>query len=70
MNAVDRAVRLSGGFGLVFSLTQVSENNRNSSMVSLLYLLPVTIHDVHTVPDIIKFTYYHCTSIDYSILCE
>ena len=23
-----------------------------------------------TVSDIIKFTYYHCTSIDYSILCE
>ena len=23
-----------------------------------------------TVPDIIKFTYYHCTSIDYSVLCE
>ena len=25
---------------------------------------------VYTVPDIIKFTYYHCTSIDYSVLCE
>ena len=24
----------------------------------------------HTVPDIIKFTYYHCTSIDYSVHCE
>ena len=23
-----------------------------------------------TIPDIIKFTYYHCTSIDYSVLCE
>ena len=22
------------------------------------------------VPYIIKFTYYHCTSIDYSVLCE
>ena len=24
----------------------------------------------YTVPDIIKFTYYHCTSIDYSVHCE
>ena len=24
----------------------------------------------YTVPNIIKFTYYHCTSIDYSVLCE
>ena len=24
----------------------------------------------YAVPDIIKFTYYHCTSIDYSVLCE
>ena len=23
-----------------------------------------------TVPDIIKFTYYNCTFIDYSVLCE
>ena len=29
----------------------------------------VLIH-VYTVPDIIKFTYYHCTSIDYSVHCE
>ena len=26
--------------------------------------------NVHVVPDIIKFTYYHCTSIDYSVHCE
>ena len=25
---------------------------------------------VVTVPDIIWFTYYHCTSFDYSVLCE
>ena len=25
---------------------------------------------VKTLPDIIKFTYYHCTSIDYSVLYE
>ena len=29
------------------------------------------IHNIlWIVPDIIKFTYYHCTSIDYSVLCE
>ena len=22
------------------------------------------------IPDIIMFTYYHCTSIDYNVLCE
>ena len=25
---------------------------------------------MYVVPDIIKFTYYHCTSIDYSVLCN
>ena len=25
---------------------------------------------MYTVPDIIMFTYYHCTSIDYGVLCE
>ena len=24
----------------------------------------------NVVSDIIKFTFYHCTSIDYSVLCE
>ena len=32
---------------------------------SKLYLL-----HLYTVTDIIKFTFYHCTSIDYSVLCE
>ena len=26
------------------------------------------LHGINTVPDIIKFTYYHCTSIDYSYI--
>ena len=25
---------------------------------------------LYTVPESIKFAYYHCTSIDYSVLCE
>ena len=28
------------------------------------------VYTVVTVPDIIKFTYYHRNSIDYSVLCE
>ena len=27
----------------------------------------ILVQLVHTVPDIIKFTYYHCASIDYSV---
>ena len=37
----------------------------------IIYILEVRIIDIlYIVPDIIKFTYYHCTSIDYNVLCE
>ena len=44
------------------------------SLTALLNWLKVSSQCRHTtlftVPDIIKFTYYHCTSIDYSVLYE
>ena len=37
----------------------------------IIYILEVRIIDIlYIIPDIIKFTYYHCTSIDYSVLYE
>ena len=38
--------------------------------VSIVCIYFMDVNSYIIVPDIIKFTYYHCTSIDYSVLCE
>ena len=42
----------------------------SSIVCSANKLVIALVQSQATVPDIIKFTYYHCASIDYSILCE
>ena len=37
---------------------------------TILLSIECTCTCMYTVSDIIKFTYYHYTSIDYSVLCE
>ena len=49
--------RSASGFHCVITQVIYNDENENNNLQ-------------YTVPDIIKFTYYHCTSIDYSVLCE
>ena len=55
---------------ILYHSTQFHVFETSRTLVRLVLSQTPYMYFIVTVPDFIKFTYYHCTSIDYSVLYE